>query len=156
MLHRIPGRFGRIIQPRAAFSVHKNLTNQTGLTHNAYTPVTWGAEGFDVGGYFASNAWTPPAGRIQLNASIFCTGGAASSSGVFVVSILKNGSFLKEGVGTAIAGLAGFAIAHVSCVDIASGSDAYTVSFFYTSALGANDGVIDGSPAHTHFSGALI
>lgn len=147
----------RINRGPAAFYAHKNSSNQSGLTHNAYTKITFGTARSNIGNYFdtTNSRWTPPAGPVQLNASIFVTSGAATSSGTFTVKITKNAgpADVGAGVGTAIVGLAGFAIAHVACVDVASGTDYYEANFFYTSALAANDGVVDGNPVHTHFSG---
>lgn len=142
------------------FYAHKNGTDQTGLIHGAYTKITFGTERFDVGGFYdtTNSRWTPPAGLVQLNAHIWCSQNAASTSTpTFVAKIIKNGSAdVGAGVGTAQVGAPGLAFANVSCVDNASGTDFYEVQFFFTSSTAANNGNIDGNAAHTHFSGATF
>lgn len=144
----------------AAFYAHKNGVDQTGMTHNAYTKVTFGTEKFDIGGLFdtTNSRWTPPAGLVQLNVSLWWSAHAQStSSPSFVLKIIKNGSAdVFAGVGTAVSGYPGTAIAHVAGVDLATGTDYYEVFAFGISDTAANNLQIDGNMAHTHFSGHLI
>jgi hypothetical protein len=44
----------------------------------------------------------------------------------------------------------------VSCISLANGLDHYITNYYYNSDDGKNSGVIDGNPAHSHFSGAAL
>lgn len=142
------------------FYAHKNGVNQTGMPTAAYQKVTFGTEKFDVGGLFdtTNSRWTPPAGLVQLNTSLYWVAHAkATASPVFTVKIIKNGGAdVAAGIGTPVVGFPGIAIAHVSCVDQATGTDYYEVYAYATSDTPANDLAIDGNMAHTHFSGHVV
>lgn len=77
---------------RAAFFVHKDLTDQTGLINLNYNNVTWPAKAFDVGGFFdtTNNWWTPPAGYVALHTEVWQSQHAAVvSTPTFVAKIQR-------------------------------------------------------------------
>ncbi len=147
-----------------AFFLNKGGTNQTGMTDGAYTRVTWSTAKFNNGGgTFSGNRWTAPTtGYIQFNFSLFWTAHAATASPLFVGKLIKNsagtcnGTDAFAGVGTALVGFAGFAIAHGAGVDSATAGDVYEVCGFGTSDDAMNDLQLDGNTAHTHWSGAYF
>src|SRR5690349_11333645 len=59
---------GNLVLSAIAFSVHKNGTNQSGVSSGGYTQVTWSTEIYDIGSYFTSSTWTPPAGKVAMTA----------------------------------------------------------------------------------------
>jgi len=61
-----------------SFKAHKNGTDQTGIADNVATTVTFPTEAYDIGGFFASNAWTPPAGKVSMMAHIHWSGTVAA------------------------------------------------------------------------------
>lgn len=105
------------------FSVHKNGTNQTGVANSTTTQVTWPTEIYDIGSFFASNVWTPPAGRVALKFGFIADGTILAGSAV-AASITKNGAttVFKSAVGTSITNAAW---AYIDIEDVANGTDAY-------------------------------
>lgn len=146
------------------FFAHKNFTAQTGMPTLAYTRVIFSATRFDIGSKFntTNSKWTPSAGLVQLNAHVWWTAHASlCCNATFVIKIIKNstgicnGADVAAGVGTATVGFPTTAVAHLSVVDYASGTDSYELCAYGTSDDGGNDLQLDGNPAHTHFSGAI-
>lgn len=117
---------------KSAFSVHKNGTDQTGVADSTSTLVTWPTEVYDVGSNFASNAWTPPAGKVAVVAGLV-TSGTITGGAVVACSLYKNGVILKNSTN-------GSATNQGSCFiaaeDIANGTDAYTVQVFQDVSAG--------------------
>lgn len=134
----------------AAFSAHKNGTAQTGLVDNTFTAVTFGTEVFDVGGLFASNAWTPPAGKVVLQASAVFTG-TLDATAIQQLAIYKNGSILKE---SGTIGTVGTATATVTVIDDANGTDVYTVQAKINTT--ASTGTVSGTATDTFFMGSVL
>lgn len=134
----------------ASFAVHKNGTDQTGVASATYTQITFGTEAYDVGGCFASNAWTPPAGKVTMSLGFYATGTMTLGATV-TVNIYKNGSLLYNGVwpsGTNQA--SGFLAAD----DIANGTDVYTAYAYVT--LTSGTATISGNRANTFWTGHWI
>jgi hypothetical protein len=150
-LTALDGRVDALEALPACFSVHKDGTDQTGVADSTFTLVTWPAEVYDVGGHFASNAWTPPAGKVSLKAACY-TYGTTTVGNSLAVSIYKNGSSFKEAVGGANA-LGGAAPA-IACEDIANGTDSYSVYTFID--LDSGTGTVHGAAPNTFFMGHWI
>ena len=55
----------------ASFRAHKNGSAQT-ISSSSVTQLTFGTEAFDVGGYFSSSTWTPPAGTGFVGLVVTC------------------------------------------------------------------------------------
>lgn len=136
--------------PQVGFRAHNN-GGVTSLANGAYTQVTLGTEVFDSGGYFASSAWTPPAGRIvTMSGTVSFSVGAATNA--MMCTIFKNG--VAWAVGTRLSTtIAGFFAVHVSAQDLPNGTDVYTLRAFQNSGGAVNTDVgIEG----TWFSGARM
>jgi hypothetical protein len=136
---------------RACFSAHKNNSDQTGITANTFTKLTFGTEAFDVGGCFdTTNArWTPPAGKVRLSGGFYVASGGGTS-GLVLACLYKNGSLMKQFIfGASAAAQAGF----FTAVDAANGTDYYE---FFCYAPSGSTYTVSGHPANTHFSGEQI
>jgi hypothetical protein len=135
-----------------AFSVNKNGTDQTGIASATFTQVTFGTELYDVGNFFASNAWTPPAGKVHMSADISFSGSNIPAASNCAVAIFKNAaSFMQVSANPFTNAGAGV----VSIDDIANGSDAYTVSVFITTG-GGTTATVTGNAVQTRFTGHWI
>ncbi len=140
------------IVPIKGFRAHKNGTNQTGLTSNAFTQVTFSTESYDVGGYFASSAWTPPAGIVRMMASVYVTATQTNDGFPAFIAIYKDGvifarsNYAQNSVTTECGPI------NVVVDDNASGSNVYTV---YVNCIGTNL-TADGTSAFTNFSGYVF
>lgn len=132
------------------FFVTKGGTDQTGVADSTYTLMTFGTEVYDIGGFFASDAWTPPAGKVLLLATHFITGtfplGAACA-----IAIYKNGSFLRQSLWPASANIGS---AYIAVEDVANGTDAYT-AYAYIDVT-SSTATIFGDVAATWFCGHWI
>jgi hypothetical protein len=126
---------------RAAFSAHKNSSDQAVATIAA-TKVTFGTETFDVGSYFASSTWTPPAGIVMMTAGVYLTSYDTTD---FALSIFKNGSSYRfaEGIGTG---------RNLTIVEQSNGTDTYEV--YVTTSNDASYTINGGSG--TFFMGAVL
>lgn len=132
-----------------SFSVHKNGTNQTGVG-SVYTTITWPFEVYDIGSFFASSAWTPPAGKISLSGNFIMDGTIAVGSNAGA-AIFKNGVGFKQVNTTA---LTNSAAAHIMIEDVANGTDFYTLAALGT--LSSGTGTIRGAATDTWFMGHWI
>jgi phage-related tail fiber protein len=133
---------------RPSFSAHKNSTAQTGMTSVTDVLVTWSTEEWDTGSYFASNVWTPPAGKYVIHAAIqFGTTNAVDNEPLHIV-IAENGVQYKRLIssrsGTLATGVA------LSCIVDANGTDTFSI---YGRKGGAGDGNLTGSIDVTFFQG---
>jgi hypothetical protein len=138
------------------FYAHKNGTTQTGLTHNAYTKLTFTTERFDQGSYYdaPNSKWVPPAGLVQISGQVFLTAHVATANNT-VLKLIKNGSTdIATGIilGSAISSAA----CNLSCVDQANGTDFYELFVFFFSDDAGNDGVADGNVFHVYFCGHWV
>jgi hypothetical protein len=136
-----------------AFRVTKNNVNQTGVASGVATQLTWSTEDLDEGGYFASNAWTPPAGKVELQLSVLFPGANQIAGNTSIARILKNGSPLANFVCTHYAANAQMT-APVSVSDVASGTDVYTTDVVI--ATNTSTGTVTGALAYTYFSGMVF
>jgi hypothetical protein len=135
---------------KPAFLAHKNGTNQDSISATQ-TPITFSTEDIDIGGHFASDAWTPPAGRVRLTANIEWSPLNAVDNELLSIHIRKNGSAIR----THATGRAGtnFTTQTISTLDNANGTDAYSVS---AQKGGAGDGRILGATTATWFCGEAV
>lgn len=118
----------------ATFSAHNNGVAQS-IPNNAFTKLTFSTEAFDVGGYFASSTWTPPAGKpVLLAGAVTLTAAVAT---LMTVAIIKNGAEYKRG--TMIFGSGSSAqVVNVSCLDFPNGTDTYELHAFQNTGASQN------------------
>lgn len=136
--------------PVPAFLAHKNGTDQTGVANNTTTALTFGTESFDIGGFFASNAWTPPAGVVEMVAQVFLSAGVTDQT-AYTLHIQKDGVTIAQHV---VRGSGANSISlNVSVIDIADGTDAYSAAI--QSAEATNKTVL-GTATATFFFGRRI
>lgn len=126
--------------PSIGFSAHKNGTDQTGIANTTLTPLTFSTLVYNTGGFFASNTWTPPAGKVQMGGATFITGTMIAAQNCLIVAA-KNGANYKS-VSNPNSGTASCS-GSIATTDSASGADAYTLQVFIQvtgtgTALGAS------------------
>ncbi len=109
----------------ASFHASKSA-NQT-ISSTAETTVTFDTEEFDVGSYFASNTWTPPAGKVTFGGKLVLNNLSATAKPV--IHIKKNGSTILDefAIDSRNSGNEVYAYAF-SGIDDANGTDAYTIT----------------------------
>ncbi len=145
------GSFGSAL---ASFSAHKNASDQTSVADSTDTQVTFGTEIYDVGSFFASSTWTPPAGTCHISAAVKVSGIITSASSILSLLIYKNGASFKRTGATATpisAATTGYAV--ISMQDQCNGSDTYKV---YVNAVSASTSTVKGTSADTWFMGTMI
>lgn len=146
-----PGPLASIGAGLSSFSVHKNSVDQTGIATSTWTQITFSTEVYDVGNNFASSAWTPPAGKIHLDAAFGASGTLAAGTTVYF-AIYKNGVSFKQSTGAA--NTVNQCGAVISVDDVANGTDVYTVWCYVTTTSGTV--TIFGAPVSTYFMGHMI
>lgn len=136
----------------AAFSAHKNGSDQTGIADITFTTVTWSTELYDIGGYFASDGWTPPAGKVHLQANLLVSATVTTGNQISC-AIFKNGSGYKQVnlMGSSIIGGGGVFIA---VEDVANGTDVYTVKVYID--VNSGTATVSGNTQNTFFTGFWI
>lgn len=133
----------------ASFRANKGGSTQS-ISSTAATQVTFGTEVFDVGSYFASNAWTPPAGTVLLTANITVLNVAADT---IEVNIYKNGGSLARNMGYVTSSGSGTVTLTVSTIDQSSGSDIYTV---YVQSNSDASYSVTGLAQASYFAGTVV
>lgn len=133
-----------------AFSAHNNGTAQS-IPNNAFTTLDMSTEAFDVGGNFAANAWTPPAGRPVMLTGAVCFSPVAAGASIFV-SVFKNGVEYKRGERTLTAAAGEFQVV-VSVIDMPSGADVYTLRAYQFTGGAMNT---LGAATQTYFQGVVL
>lgn len=135
----------------ASFCAHKNGTNQTGISPDTSTLVTFGTEVFDYGGYYntANSTWTPPAGPVEMGAKIQQDTSNTVADTTITLTIQKNGSEWSTIV-VPISAASSSISATVHLEDVANGTDAYRVVATLT---GSGSKTILGSFNRTQFWG---
>lgn len=136
--------------PRASFRATKGGTNQTSISATA-TLLTWSTEDWDVGGFFASNAWTPPSGYIRISANIYFTALNAVDNELLTVYLLKNGG--TELLSIAQRGGTGPATTTISTIVSVNGTDTISLA---AQKGGAGIGTVDGTVTLTYFAGEQL
>ncbi|SFX47620.1 hypothetical protein SAMN04244548_01178 [Paracoccus pantotrophus] len=132
---------------RSEFRAHRNGSDQS-FTAGTDTAVVWTTEAYDAGDNFdtGTGRWTPPRGRLDIEAQVTVTDG--ESSGTLRVDILKNGSAI---VATGYAqGSGQFAARAVLRGEETTGTDYYSVQ---VRATGSGSRTINGNAYLTNFYG---
>lgn len=136
---------------RPRFKANKNGTDQTGIS-NVGVDASFGTEVFDIGSFFASNTWTPPAGYVWLHVYITWDSTNAVDNEALNVTILKDGASFAVG-GIRRGGTVGSSYVQVEALDLANGSNAYKVQL---SKGGAGNGTVSGNVALSWFEGMMV
>lgn len=134
----------------SAFSVTKGGTDQTGIASATFTALTWPTVVYNINSNFASNAWTPPAGKVSLFAAFNATG-TITTGAQTAVAIFKNGVGFRQNLN---ASATNDASVSVYMEDVASGSDVYTAQAFITTSAGT--ATVQGATNVTYFGGHWI
>jgi hypothetical protein len=136
--------------PRFSFMA-VNDGSQVSITTTA-RQITFTTETFDVGGFFASSAWTPAAGKYRLHTHV--TMDSLAESDIASCAILQDGVSMAVSNAKSPASSSQMTMSIDMLID-ANGSNAYTVSA-WKSAAGL--GVIVGgtTPRRTWFCGERI
>ncbi len=114
-----------IVSTAASFRASKSA-NQT-VSSTAETTVSFNTEQFDIGSYFASNTWTPPAGKVVMGGKVVFN--ALTSGANPVVRLKKNGSTILDEFAIETKSSSNEVYAYTfSGIDDANGTDAYTVT----------------------------
>lgn len=135
-----------LVQP-AAFSVHKNGADQTGVVTSTFTKVTWPTEIYDINSEFAGDKFTPSARVVTICAGVRINGLGDGKSAL--ISLYKNGADYKRGNLNTNGGASAI-ICVGSWQDKANGTDYYEIYAWHNH--GANRD-IEGDATDTYFMG---
>jgi hypothetical protein len=135
------------------FRANNNGSSQT-VPRNVYTTLTLGNTDYNDGSHFASNTWTPPAGKVAMIAEAWWTNNDGVDPNNNFVAIFKNGSLLYHAsVGQVQNG--NEANTQIIVADDANGSDAYTFRV-KPSDFGIGTNTVSGTNSFTYFSGYVL
>ena len=139
---------------KTASFVANKTSDQVMSTTGALTTLSW-TEVTDQGALFASNAWVPPAGRVemQVDATVF---GDASAN--VYIGIFKNLTTLVAG-GYATSSDANAFVMTIHGIDTANGTDSYTARYYSSNAgftMVGDEGFTGSTYASSWFSGKMI
>lgn len=136
-----------------AFSVHKNGTDQTAVPTATDTLVTFSTETYDIGGYFASNRFTPLVpGIYHFTAAVNISVGIVDQQ-LYQVKIYKNGSTYRSG--DIIRGSGSGDISAILACDVSmNGTTDYVQIYVYGG--GAGDKTLSGLESLTWFMGHRV
>ena len=140
---------GNGVSVYAAFSANNSATSQS-IPTGAFTQLTLGTEEYDQGSYFASSAWTPPAGRVVT----MCGRCVINSAAIMTmnIAVFKNGVVFKQGDRISLAA-PGQGDLIVTCQDAPNGTDVYDLR------VSQNSGLAQPTVAQPHllyFQGAML
>lgn len=137
--------------PDQSFSVHKNGTNQTGLTNGAWTKLTWSTEEYDTGATFASDKNIPnQAGKHHIDAVLRVDD--LNIGDKVGIAIYKNGAAYKTLTDTMGANTYGSAV--ISSDILANGTTDYFEIFAYHNE--GTDRTCLGNSNLTYFTGHFV
>jgi len=131
------------------FRATKGGTDQTGIPNSSFTAVTFGTVDINQGSFFASNAWTPPAGAVNISLVLNSVATNMSAGNLFIASVFKNGVRFKDGYGVCLSAGTQFSVL-VNFWDVASGTDVYSVQ---ANIANSSTTAISGVTTLTYFSG---
>jgi len=137
-----------------AFAVNKNGTNQTGITDNTDTKLTWSNEVFDSDNCFASDKFTPTlAGKYVINAAVYFSAGLAAGSDISL-ELWKNGAEILETATQASGGAGTHSAVSGTWLVSMNGSTDYLELYIYQHSGG--DATVLGNTNLTFFQGAFL
>lgn len=127
-------------------------TDQSGIASATHTKITWNTLPINVGGYFNSNSWTPPAGQYYLFGHAWLNGTMAAGAQV-TIRIFKNGAEVYLGA-PVYSVSANNNIVSVSGLVEANGSDYFDLYVYLVTTSGT--GIVKGDINHTQFGGFMV
>lgn len=131
------------------FQAYKSV-NQTSISA-ASTPITFDTEEWDVGGYFSSSTYTPPAGKYRLTVALEWTGLNAVDAELLSTLITKNGGADRV-IRHARSGTSTNGFCDTFLVE-ANGTDSFAVR---ATKAGAGVGTINAGQTITWFCGEAV
>ncbi len=142
---------GAIVRP--SFSAHKNGTDQTGISPSTLTKITFGTEAWDVGTYYdtATSRWTPPAGKVRINAAVFPSANTVDAA-QNLLYVYKNGSALRALMSVQAGATQNELLLSGTLLDDANGTDYYEI---YFQGNGAGNKTVSGLATSTYFQGSM-
>lgn len=140
--------------PSVLFSVTKGGTNQTGIADQTLTLLTWSTERWDVGGYFASNKFTPlVAGKYRAMCQVYINSGVTIGSNV-ILRFRMNGDSATDQDVLLVAPATGLFSVQGAADFAMNGSTDYLEVYIY--GITVTTIVVLGAASVTHFEGTLI
>ena len=116
---------------KPSFSV---VNSTTQVVSTGYTQLAFNTELYDVGSFFTSNTWTPPAGKVSMQGAFIADSTTLNSYNLCGCAIYKNGvvrkQFLAVSLGTTLA------MGGIAMEDVCNGSDVYAFFIFVSLASG--------------------
>lgn len=141
-----------ILRPATpSFEVHKNAVDQTGIADVTFTDITWSTEASDIGSYFASDVWTPPAGVVYVVCQV-AVFGTFPAGAVMALRITRSGSSIAQG--NWYAPVSNAATALICVTSTASGSETFKAQIYMDVSSGT--GTISGTAVNSYFRGAWL
>lgn len=132
---------------RPAFSVNKSGSDQV-ISAGVTTNLSFSGELLNAGGFFSENAWTPPAGRYLIQASVSFTGATTDQTNTF--RLLRNNTSLRRVLSRSVAGSNCMTI---SAIVAANGSDSFRLDL---NCPGSGNKTVSGSIDVTYFEGSPL
>lgn len=142
---------GQPVGQTITFSADKGGAGAVTLTSTVAVQITFGTENWDVGNAFASNAWTPPAGKYQIDASVEIDVTNAVDNEQITIALRKDGAdhrivrFNRPGTGSMSVNL-------TALVD-ANGSNVFTI---FVTKGGAGNGATTATATTNYFQGTAL
>lgn len=132
----------------ASFSATKGGSNQA-IATTAATKITFDTELFDIGGFYNSSTWTPPAGNVLIIVHAYPI--SITNGSVVQLMIYKNGAIYK------LANHSSYASADapgltISLIDVADGDDTYEAYILSSDSSYS----VDGTASITSFMGTMV
>jgi hypothetical protein len=144
---------GLFAKKPVGFRATKGGTDQVGIPNSNFTAVSFGTEDYDQGNYFSSDAWTPPAGLVNLQVSLLSYASNQVAGGLFIGSIFKNGVRFKDNYELAFSAGVSYSC-DINLWDVANGTDVYSVQVNVATNGGTT--ALSGGTTHTYFSGTCF
>jgi len=135
-----------------AFSAYSNA-NQTPITSGVFTKVLFQTKEFDTANCFSSSRFTPNVAGYYLFTSEIDTYTTSGNLTLSILSVYKNGSEAKRGMG---AGGTGEVYTTVSAIVYMNGTTDYAEIYGYTSAGAGTIGWPPNGTASNYFQGILV
>ena len=136
---------------------HKNGSDQA-VSDTLWTLVSFQSVDFNAGGWYQSStgSWAPPAGTVQINATLAFKAGFTANS-TFGIAISLNGTRIRVNY-VYVAGTSppiSDQSVSISLTYVVNGSQYFNV-YGFTAGAGAPGGTIDGDGNMTYFSGTMV
>jgi hypothetical protein len=136
-----------ITQP--CFSAYNSTL--TTINNTTVTKILFATEEYDIGGYFADSAYTPPAGKYILTVSVLFADALSDGTNV-ILYLYKDGAEFKRAAHTYSA-KAGILMVHGSFQVVANGSEVFDIRIYHD--YGSSRNTYNDSK-YTWFSGARV